>query len=61
MELDKEIQETILTTIEENEDEIKSLPTSDFRKVFWNQQVCANYSFLCVFKVLIYSGHSFKG
>ena len=51
VELDKEVQEEILTTIEENEDEIKSLPTSDFRKVFWNQQVCANYSFLCVFKV----------
>ena len=36
-----EVQEEIEEVIEKQTPEIESLPGSDFRRIFWEQQVCA--------------------
>ena len=39
VEIDQEVHEEITEVIKDKNEEIQSLPASDFRRVFWDQQV----------------------
>ena len=47
--VDAEVQEEIEEVIEKQTSEIESLPGSDFRRIFWEQQLCYYMPFMyCV-------------
>ena len=39
VDVDQDVHEEIAEAIKANSHEIQSLPTSDFRRLFWDQQV----------------------
>ena len=41
--VDTQLQEEIEGVISERNSEIQSLPSSDFMKIFWEQQVCHSF------------------
>ena len=39
---DTQLEEDLIKTIGANSDKIDQLPRNDFRRIFWEQQVCMN-------------------
>ena len=46
VEVDQEVHEEITEVVKHKSEEIQSLPESDFRRVFWNQQINNYFYFL---------------
>ena len=46
VEVDQEVYEEITEVVKDKNEEIQSLPESDFRRVFWDQQVNNYFYFL---------------
>ena len=54
VELPDDTQEDLSAIIQKHHPDIETLPMSDFRRVFWNQQVLLQYFLNIVLWVLIY-------
>lgn len=61
VELEGNVEEEMSAIIQKHHPEIESLPMSDFRRIFWNQQVLdALWFSSCIF-ILMLIGSCFEG